>query len=875
MNLFLSSTFADLRDERKAVLDLTAPGHFMHGMELFPADPDSALKVALRNLHACDAMLLIIGFKAGSVIPGRRGLTYTRAEFEFAQRWDIPLFAFVRTEDGRWRNDETESERHDTLDRFKADVETAVKPDYFGNRDELQRQVVEALTGWEARGRPGARKLFAEHQEHFKKPLVERPLFDYDQVLRGRTEQIRELNQFLASVQNRVAVLLGRGGIGKSKLLHDWTQSQRDWQVLFLKERATWHSEAAKEIPEGKVLIVVDDAHQAENLEKSALVIRELTGKHTVKLLLSLRPSGAPLAESVLSRCFDPQKITNIPELQQLAEKEVRELAEEVLGPDNRRYVDYLTAISKDAPLVTVVGGRLIATRSIDPHLLTGTEEFRRAVFGKFLQEIEFAFPTRSIDFRSILHLVSAVGPISWRSEPILSVASAFLQIRSDEFLYGIDTLERQGIIVRRGYTQRVAPDVLSDYLLEERCLNKVGESTGYAEHVYHSFRDTALTNVLRNLAELDWRITRQTPSASLLDQIWQAITEEFKSSGATGRMTLLQHIKPASAYQPRPVMQLLRIAMDAAAPVRDEDGVYSMGHEDVLRQIPHLLGSIAYHPEFTEEAVQRLWQLAVADKRPTNQFPKHAIRVLVDLASYGRFKPVSFNVRMGEILDRLVDEPGAFAGEATPLDIVNALLKRDGEFTETVGLTFHIGGFELAYDVVKPVRECALAIVDKCLYSENGRKATRAVKAVADVIHGWIPAFGRPVSDAERKWQQEERLAALSLLKRRLSITPIAMPLVREIYRTMDEFLRWAHEGAVTHAVKEICDSIRLEGELFEFHMLCTAPHDYHRDNEDWADSQKNWEADLKDAECSMENRIADSELRVDELLRLYSLAE
>jgi uncharacterized protein DUF4062 len=96
MKLFLSSTFRNLGDERRAVLDLALPDHYLHGMELFPADPEPPLKVALRNLRACDAMLLVIGFRAGSLVPHRRGLTYTRAEFDFARRWDMPVFAFVK-----------------------------------------------------------------------------------------------------------------------------------------------------------------------------------------------------------------------------------------------------------------------------------------------------------------------------------------------------------------------------------------------------------------------------------------------------------------------------------------------------------------------------------------------------------------------------------------------------------------------------------------------------------------------------------------------------------------------------------------------------------------------------------------------------------
>jgi len=874
MKLFLSSTFLDLRDERHAVLELATPDHYLTGMELFLADPEGALRVALRNLRACDAMLLVIGSKAGSLVSDRRGLTYTRAEFDFARRWHIPVFAFIKTENGRWRNDETEQELQGVLNRFKADVEAAVKPDYFGSLADLQKQVIEALAAWERRGRPGARKVFTEHQQYFKQPPIAYPLFNYDQVLRGRTRQIEELNQFLTNQRHRVAIMLGRGGIGKSKLLHDWTSSQRAWQVLFLKDRAAWHAEVEREIPEGNVLLVMDDAHQAENLERSVLLAREAGERHNLKLLLSLRPSGKQMVESVVARRFDSQEIATISELQQLSAKEVHELAEEVLGAANGRYVSYLTAISKDNPLVTVVGGQLIASRRIDPAALTASEDFRRAVFSRFLQEIETALPNRQIDFRSLLHLVSAVGPAALNTDPLLSAASSFLRLRPDELLYGIDLLEKQGLILRRGYTQRIVPDVLSDYLLEERCLTTAGESTGYAEALYHAMGGTALSNILRNLAELDWKIAQKTASASLLEKVWHQITKEFTGLGATARMSLLQQIKPAAAYQPRPVMELIRIAMDGAAPASEGGSLYRIGQDDVLRQIPPLLEAIAYHADLTEEAVRRLWRLAVNDRRPPNQFPEHAIRVLGELASYDRYKPVSLNMRMAELLEKLAGDDVAFQSEPTPFDVLETLLAREGSFTESAGLTVTLGGFELNYGVVGPVRERALGIINRCLYSENGRKAVRALKSISVVIHGWIPNYGRSISSTERKWQQQERLTALRMLETRLTKLPLPIPFLREAYSILDGFLRWAHEGPVMDAVRRIYESIRLDDELFEFHMLCESPF-RHRKDEDWRDSQKRWEADLKAAARNMRERIPDAVQRVNELIRMYSWAK
>lgn len=54
------------------------------------------------------------------------------------------------------------------------------------------------------------------------------------------------------------------------------------------------------------------------------------------------------------------------------------------------------------------------------------------------------------------------------------------------------------------GWSVRVLPDVLSDFIVEQRCLNSVGRPTGYAEAVYASFGSHALKDLMRNLSELD-----------------------------------------------------------------------------------------------------------------------------------------------------------------------------------------------------------------------------------------------------------------------------------------------------------------------------------------------------------------------------------
>src|SRR5215469_16796394 len=126
MRIFVSSTFKDLRPEREAVLDALRRSELVPwGMELFVSEPSKPLDVCLEQLQLSDAVVLIIGFFAGSLIPESPELTYTRAEFDLAQKLGRPVFAFFKTEGGVPANKEADADKKKVLDDFKSAVTSA------------------------------------------------------------------------------------------------------------------------------------------------------------------------------------------------------------------------------------------------------------------------------------------------------------------------------------------------------------------------------------------------------------------------------------------------------------------------------------------------------------------------------------------------------------------------------------------------------------------------------------------------------------------------------------------------------------------------------------------------------------------------------
>lgn len=97
--VFVSSTFTDLIDERKKVIEvlLSTSKCIPAGMELFHAEDDEQFNVIKRIIDMCDFYILIIGSRYGS-INTKTDLSYTEMEYDYAVSKRIPVLVFARDE---------------------------------------------------------------------------------------------------------------------------------------------------------------------------------------------------------------------------------------------------------------------------------------------------------------------------------------------------------------------------------------------------------------------------------------------------------------------------------------------------------------------------------------------------------------------------------------------------------------------------------------------------------------------------------------------------------------------------------------------------------------------------------------------------------
>jgi hypothetical protein len=101
LQIFVSSTFLDLRHERQAAVSaILENGHIPAGMELFAAGDEEQMRVIRRWIDESDIFLLILGGRYGSLDP-KSGKSYTHLEYEYAIDNQKPHFAIAMTDASR------------------------------------------------------------------------------------------------------------------------------------------------------------------------------------------------------------------------------------------------------------------------------------------------------------------------------------------------------------------------------------------------------------------------------------------------------------------------------------------------------------------------------------------------------------------------------------------------------------------------------------------------------------------------------------------------------------------------------------------------------------------------------------------------------
>ncbi len=121
--IFISSTYQDLKDEReqviKAVLEM---GHIPVGMEMFSAADEEQWKIIARQIDEIDYYAIIVAHRYGSVTA--EGISFTEKEYDYAVAKGVPVLGFVIDDSSPWPKDkhEEETKKQKRLVEFKKKI---------------------------------------------------------------------------------------------------------------------------------------------------------------------------------------------------------------------------------------------------------------------------------------------------------------------------------------------------------------------------------------------------------------------------------------------------------------------------------------------------------------------------------------------------------------------------------------------------------------------------------------------------------------------------------------------------------------------------------------------------------------------------------
>jgi hypothetical protein len=145
VRIFISSTFADLKDYREATLRATQTlGHVGEDMVFWSADERQPADLSLDKVRQSDVLVLLVAHRYGFLPPGW-DVSITEAEYRAARAAGIPVLAFFLDEEVPWPPKHVDRDHFDELVRFKERVSKEVTRATFTSPDNLAAQVTQAL----------------------------------------------------------------------------------------------------------------------------------------------------------------------------------------------------------------------------------------------------------------------------------------------------------------------------------------------------------------------------------------------------------------------------------------------------------------------------------------------------------------------------------------------------------------------------------------------------------------------------------------------------------------------------------------------------------------------------------------------------------
>jgi transcriptional regulator with XRE-family HTH domain len=568
------------------------------------------------------------------------------------------------------------------------------------------------------------------------------PVYSHRFRLVGRTETLAEMNAFaVADDTPQIAVLIGSAGQGKSRLLRELAHEQADrpgTSVRVLPPGPFTPNDLEQLPASGRLLVIVEDAHERSD-DLAMVVTGVIRTRPSARVVIATRPYGRHVVQQALRAAKVSETAVPRWSLSGLRLEDAQVLAAEILGMERVHAARVVAEVTADSPLLLVNTATAVRDGKLIIDTLRSDGDVRQLLLDVFVSSA-LSKSAHPADDRALLHAVAALQPVATDVAHFREALSGILEIPFPRILSRLQSLESTGIVVRRGASVRISPDLLGDVLLAEAAVHD-GSATGYLQVVRDCAQGDALANALVNAGRVDWQGTAHgSHRVRVLDPLWAVLETEFTEGDAYTRVRLLPLLRKIAPFQPERIFALVEWALDHPAAKSERlDEVLGIPttyeQADVVREVPRVLEAVAVDLDLLRPVYELLWSLRHRDKRPPHQNPDAPLRILLNLAAYVPGKPLAYQEILLDALSDWVEEAAPDPVTRMPLALLDPLFASIAEGITTEGYTLTLSRYPLRAEVVAPIRKRAADLLLAQYASESEKHAAAAARSVAEVL--------------------------------------------------------------------------------------------------------------------------------------------
>jgi len=548
--------------------------------------------------------------------------------------------------------------------------------------------------------------------------------FNHSWALVGRDEELDQLTANVLDNNLLVTMLLGAPGNGKTRLLREVVdmvhQRRPDLAVLFISPTEDVKAQHLEELGIGAKLLIVDDAHDRDDLAQ--LMRYAAAPENQAKLLLSLRTYGRAMVRSQASLvAMDSPQVATV-ELRPRTKQDAQVLATQVLrdsgGP--LEAAEEIAELTYPTPLVTVLAAQIVAKENTPLTLIGNCEDFQEHVLGRLEKIIAGQIVTGQDvpKLQAVLRMVALLQPVVFDDPALMNILREVEDLEYEDVQRLLRLLSEGGVLFKRGLRHRLAPDLLADSIIQRNFIGPNGAVTPKVEQVFDLADTEYLKHLLVNLGRLDWRLRNgETEGSTLLSSIAPKLQWHNKYHNPH-----IQAVEAVAFYQPH-------LALRFAEQLIEQNHGDNAGVCGIVR-------NAAFNLDLLEDSCALLWRAGRSDARAFHQYPSHGIRILKELAEFAPNKPVECVERVVAFAIDLLDRPRTLDGVYTPFTILEGALGTDmEEVTSSSSRSLTITRYQLDFDLAKTVRTRVIDVIVSSIEKGSPRKAFLAAALISEAL--------------------------------------------------------------------------------------------------------------------------------------------